>query len=96
MHMYMACHPHHPHMLNSYLLNTLHLLSPSPSIYHPTAAMIVYEDFLAYKSGVYRHVAGNPLGGHAVKVREEEGKVRCRGDGRTLPGSEEEREARMT
>lgn len=28
----------------------------------------VYEDFMAYESGVYKHVTGSVLGGHAVKV----------------------------
>jgi cathepsin B len=28
----------------------------------------VYQDFLAYKSGIYQHVAGRILGGHAVKL----------------------------
>jgi cathepsin B len=28
----------------------------------------VYEDFLTYKSGVYQHVSGQYLGGHAIKV----------------------------
>ena len=28
----------------------------------------VYEDFLTYKSGIYQHVEGKPLGGHAVKL----------------------------
>ena len=28
----------------------------------------VYEDFLAYKSGVYQHVTGSQLGGHAIKI----------------------------
>lgn len=31
-------------------------------------AFTVYQDFLTYKSGVYRHVTGNALGGHAVKI----------------------------
>jgi cathepsin B len=31
-------------------------------------AFTVYEDLLAYKSGVYHHVAGSELGGHAVKL----------------------------
>jgi len=31
-------------------------------------ALSVYEDFLSYKSGVYKHVAGSFLGGHAVKL----------------------------
>ena len=29
---------------------------------------IVYEDFMNYKSGVYRHQSGGMLGGHAVKI----------------------------
>lgn len=33
-----------------------------------TAAFTVYEDFLAYKSGVYSHQTGSALGGHAIKV----------------------------
>jgi len=32
------------------------------------ASYTVYEDFLAYKSGVYQHKAGSALGGHAVKI----------------------------
>jgi len=32
------------------------------------AAFTVYEDFLAYKSGVYRHLTGKDVGGHAVKI----------------------------
>uniref|UniRef100_A0A1A8SJW6 Cathepsin B n=1 Tax=Nothobranchius rachovii TaxID=451742 RepID=A0A1A8SJW6_9TELE len=31
-------------------------------------AFTVFEDFLLYKSGVYQHVAGSALGGHAIKV----------------------------
>jgi len=31
-------------------------------------AFSVYEDFLTYKSGVYKHVKGSFLGGHAVKM----------------------------
>lgn len=33
------------------------------------AGFMVYEDFPHYKSGVYEHVSGAMLGGHAVKVR---------------------------
>lgn len=33
-----------------------------------TVGFTVYEDFLTYKSGVYVHQAGRPLGGHAVKI----------------------------
>lgn len=32
------------------------------------AAFSVYSDFLTYKSGVYQHVSGTMLGGHAVKI----------------------------
>lgn len=32
------------------------------------AAFSVYEDFLAYKTGVYSHTSGQMLGGHAIKV----------------------------
>jgi cathepsin B len=32
------------------------------------AAFSVYEDFLAYKSGVYQHKSGSMLGGHAIKI----------------------------
>jgi len=31
-------------------------------------AFTVYEDFLAYKSGVYQHRSGGMLGGHAIKI----------------------------
>ena len=30
--------------------------------------MTVYEDFMSYKSGVYSHVEGGPVGGHAIKL----------------------------
>jgi cathepsin B len=33
-----------------------------------TGAFIVYADFPTYKSGVYRHVQGGQLGGHAIKI----------------------------
>jgi len=32
------------------------------------AAMLVYDDLLLYKSGVYHHVKGFRLGGHAIKI----------------------------
>ncbi|MBF0298637.1 MAG: hypothetical protein HQK51_07955 [Oligoflexia bacterium] len=32
------------------------------------ATMTVYEDFMAYTSGVYQHVTGDVLGGHAVTL----------------------------
>jgi len=31
-------------------------------------AFTVYQDFLTYKSGVYKHTSGSALGGHAVKM----------------------------
>lgn len=32
------------------------------------AAFTVYQDFLTYKTGVYHHVSGSALGGHAIKI----------------------------
>jgi cathepsin B len=32
------------------------------------ASFLVYEDFITYKSGVYQHVTGKSLGGHAIKI----------------------------
>ena len=32
------------------------------------AAFTVYEDFLTYKSGIYKHVSGSKTGGHAIKI----------------------------
>lgn len=32
------------------------------------AAFTVYQDFLSYKSGIYKHVSGGILGGHAIKA----------------------------
>uniref|UniRef100_A0AAY4B066 Cathepsin B n=2 Tax=Denticeps clupeoides TaxID=299321 RepID=A0AAY4B066_9TELE len=32
------------------------------------AAFTVYADFLQYKTGVYQHVTGEVLGGHAIKI----------------------------
>eukprot|EP00066_Takifugu_rubripes_P006749 XP_003971767.1 PREDICTED: cathepsin B [Takifugu rubripes] len=32
------------------------------------AAFTVYADFLLYKTGVYQHVTGEVLGGHAIKI----------------------------
>jgi cathepsin B len=32
------------------------------------AAFTVYEDFMSYKSGVYKHTTGRMLGGHAIKA----------------------------
>ncbi|XP_049868834.1 cathepsin B-like [Pectinophora gossypiella] len=32
------------------------------------ATFTVYADLLAYKSGVYRHIQGEVLGGHAIKI----------------------------
>lgn len=32
------------------------------------AAITVYEDFMAYKGGVYHHTTGKALGGHAIRL----------------------------
>ncbi len=33
-----------------------------------SVAMTVYEDFESYSSGIYQHVTGKNLGGHAIKM----------------------------
>lgn len=33
-----------------------------------SVSLTVYEDFEAYSSGVYQHVTGKSLGGHAIKM----------------------------
>lgn len=33
-----------------------------------TACFIVYDDFFSYKSGVYKHVSGNQMGGHCIAI----------------------------
>eukprot|EP00997_Jenningsia_sp_PLL12_P010497 NODE_7773_length_439_cov_37.638462_g6928_i0.p1 GENE.NODE_7773_length_439_cov_37.638462_g6928_i0~~NODE_7773_length_439_cov_37.638462_g6928_i0.p1 ORF type:complete len:103 (-),score=31.35 NODE_7773_length_439_cov_37.638462_g6928_i0:131-409(-) len=33
-----------------------------------SVSLTVYEDFEAYTSGVYQHVTGKNLGGHAIKM----------------------------
>jgi len=32
------------------------------------ATFTVYQDFYSYKSGVYSHVTGGAVGGHAIKM----------------------------
>ena len=32
------------------------------------AAFTVYQDFMSYQSGVYKHTSGGMLGGHAIKI----------------------------
>ncbi|PHJ22138.1 cathepsin b [Cystoisospora suis] len=52
-----------------------------------TGAFMVYEDFLNYKSGVYTHVTGMPIGGHAVKILGW-GSVRGRAEQRGVSSSD--------
>jgi len=33
-----------------------------------SVALSVYEDFESYSSGIYKHVSGKYLGGHAIKM----------------------------
>lgn len=30
--------------------------------------LMMYEDFMSYSSGIYKHIAGGPAGGHAMKL----------------------------
>lgn len=36
--------------------------------YAVDTGMYVYKDFMSYKSGIYKHVTGDMLGGHAVTI----------------------------
>jgi cathepsin B len=33
-----------------------------------SATLTIYEDFLTYSGGVYKHQTGSSLGGHAIKI----------------------------
>jgi len=45
---------------------------------HPISAnFTVYEDFLAYESGVYEHVYGSDLGGHAILIVGWDDSLEC-------------------
>jgi cathepsin B len=40
-------------------------------LYHNGPMMVglmIYEDFMNYGSGIYKHVAGDEMGGHAMKL----------------------------
>lgn len=53
----------------SYALGSVEQIQTDVMTYgSATAAFEVYADFLTYKSGVYQHVSGDDLGGHAVKI----------------------------
>jgi len=54
---------------SSYSLNTITDIQTEIMTHGPVeAAFTVYADFLPYKQGVYHHVTGDELGGHAVKI----------------------------
>ncbi|EER06602.1 cathepsin b, putative [Perkinsus marinus ATCC 50983] len=46
----------------------IYFCDPNVNFDQVSASFSVYEDFLAYKSGVYKHTSGEYLGGHAVKI----------------------------
>jgi hypothetical protein len=55
--------------ISSYSISTVKNIQLDLMKYGPlSVAMIVYEDFPTYKSGIYHHVTGNQLGGHAIKL----------------------------
>ncbi len=45
------------------MLSTI-IVASSSRLFPPSS----YEDFLTYRSGVYTHVSGPYVGGHAVKI----------------------------
>jgi len=55
---------------NTYNLNSIADIQNDIMTKGPVEACFsVYEDFLAYKSGVYSHTSGSYLGGHCVKIQ---------------------------
>lgn len=54
---------------SAYSLGSVEQIQTDIMTYGPvTAAFTVYQDFLTYRSGVYKHLQGPELGGHAVKI----------------------------
>jgi len=55
---------------NAYNLNDVEATQRDIMTKGPVEACFsVYEDFLAYKSGVYKHTSGGYLGGHCIKIQ---------------------------
>jgi len=55
---------------NAYNLNSVEDMQRDIMTKGPIEACFsVYEDFLHYKTGVYRHTTGSYLGGHCVKIQ---------------------------
>lgn len=42
-----------------------------------SACFVVYQDFIAYRTGVYRHASGGQLGGHCVAIVGYDDKESC-------------------
>jgi len=54
---------------SAYSLSTVAKIQSDIMKYGPvTGAFSVYSDFPTYKEGVYKHVSGSMLGGHAIKI----------------------------
>jgi len=58
------CKPGSLRILTTYEEIQRELLAKGPLM----VGLSVYEDFSSYKSGIYRHVAGQMVGGHAIKM----------------------------
>lgn len=57
------------HAKSAYSISGVQNIQTEIMTYGPvTAAFTVYADFPTYKSGVYQHVQGGELGGHAIKI----------------------------
>ena len=56
---------HQPHTLH---FNCRHIMKELMTDGPVEASFFVYEDFMNYKSGVYKHVHGSYMGGHAVRI----------------------------
>lgn len=58
------CKPGSLKILTSYDAIKHELMTKGPLM----VGLTVYEDFTAYKSGVYHHVTGEMVGGHAIRM----------------------------
>lgn len=57
------------HTGEPYILSGVSDIEKDIMLHGPVQAMfLVFEDLLTYKSGVYHHVTGDPLGAHAAKL----------------------------
>jgi hypothetical protein len=58
------CKPHSMVILSDPKTIKIELMTNGPMM----VGMTVYEDFMNYEKGIYSHVTGEAVGGHAIKI----------------------------